>query len=83
MDQDISLKELSLSHRLSGLLNEYSMENNSDTPDFILAEYMLNCLTAFNLATHRREQWYGRVCGSVKNSEPEKEGSRVEIAIEG
>jgi hypothetical protein len=74
MEQTISLKQLSLSQRLAGMINEYSLENSSDTPDFVLAEYMLNCLTAFNLATHRREQFYGRECGgSIKNSEPEKE----------
>lgn len=45
---------------LTALINRYSMENGSDTPDFILAEYMNYCLMAFNQAVMRREEWYGR-----------------------
>ena len=29
-------------------------------PDFILAEYLTDCLRAFDKATVRREEWYGR-----------------------
>ena len=35
------------------------MENRSNTPDFILAEYMLACLRAFEKASNDRQQWYG------------------------
>lgn len=42
------------------LINKYSMENESNTPDFILAIYLGNCLAAFNQATQQRETWYGR-----------------------
>ena len=35
-------------------------ENESNTPDFILAQYLESCLTAFNTATQQRENWYGR-----------------------
>ena len=45
---------------LQMLLNSYSKENGSDTPDFILAEYMVNCLNAFDVAANQREDWYGR-----------------------
>ena len=45
---------------LKNLLNKYSMENDSNTPDFILAEYMHACLVSFNIATRAREHWYGR-----------------------
>jgi len=40
------------------LLNRYSREQDSNTPDFILAEYMVACLCAFELASNRREVWY-------------------------
>ena len=43
---------------LQSLLNRYSMENASNTPDFILAEYLKNCLLAFNSASNARETWY-------------------------
>lgn len=48
---------------LASLLNRHSVENRSNTPDFILANYMARCLTAFELAIQDRENWYG-----VKNS---------------
>jgi hypothetical protein len=45
---------------LRDLINRHSRENESNTPDFILAQYVLGCLTAFNMATQQRETWYGR-----------------------
>jgi hypothetical protein len=44
---------------LEELINKYSKENGSDTPDFILAEYLYNCLLVFDVATIKRENWYG------------------------
>ncbi len=46
--------------QLTHLLNRYSKENDSNTPDFILAEYMKSCLKIFNTAVQQRETWYGR-----------------------
>ena len=45
---------------LEFLINSYSKEAGSDTPDFILAQYMDRCLENFNHAVARREGWYGR-----------------------
>ena len=45
---------------LAQLLNKYSTENGSDTPDYILARYLLDVLHAFDYAVKDREQWYGR-----------------------
>jgi hypothetical protein len=42
--------------RLESLINEYSKENESNTPDFILAEYMSTCLNAFSNAVYKREE---------------------------
>lgn len=42
------------------LINRESVENGSDTPDFILAEYLCDCLEAFDRAVTAREKWYGR-----------------------
>jgi len=41
------------------LLNRTSMESGSNTPDFILARYLLDCLLAFDNAVTSRENWYG------------------------
>ncbi len=42
------------------LLNRHSAENASNTPDFVLAQYLLTCLGAFNAACRQRDEWYGR-----------------------
>ena len=47
-------------HELKTILNRYIMENDSDTPDFILATYMMECLHAYNKALQNREKWYRR-----------------------
>lgn len=41
------------------LINMHSMENGSNTPDFILAQYLMQCLEVFDEATNRRAEWYG------------------------
>jgi hypothetical protein len=45
---------------LMQLLNKYSKENTSNTPDWILSEYMQDALEAYNKAVAKRERWYGR-----------------------
>ena len=40
-------------------INRASAENESNTPDFILSEYLTDCLTAFDKASNSREKWYG------------------------
>lgn len=49
-----------LRDELATLLNSKSMENRSNTPDFILADYLVQCLIAFDDGAARREKWYGR-----------------------
>lgn len=44
---------------LAGLLNKFSMENDSNTPDYILARYLLQCLRAYESAKRSNEQWHG------------------------
>lgn len=46
---------------LTSLINRYSLENGSNTPDFILAQYLVDCIGNFNKTMKRRETWYG--CG--------------------
>ncbi len=41
-------------------INRASAENSSNTPDFILAEFLLDCLAAFDKASRAREKWYGK-----------------------
>lgn len=43
---------------LETLINSNSMENGCNTPDFILATFLTNCLIAFDTAVRHREKWY-------------------------
>jgi hypothetical protein len=42
---------------LENLINRHSKENGSNTPDFILADYLGDCLDAFDKAVTRRKKW--------------------------
>ncbi len=53
------MKKTELEQKLTALLNTESREQDSNTPDYILAEYMMACLDAFELASNKREAWYG------------------------
>lgn len=50
---------------LETLVNRYSRENGSDTPDFILADYLTACLAAWDAGLQAREKWYGRPIGGT------------------
>jgi len=43
---------------LEELINKNSLENNSNTPDFVLAEFLHGCLKAFDTAVNEREKWH-------------------------
>jgi hypothetical protein len=45
---------------LEHAINYHSMESGSSTPDFVLAQYLADCLTAFDKAVTHRGAWYGR-----------------------
>lgn len=49
-----------LQQAIQNIINRYSREKKSNTPDFILAEYLMKCLDAFEWASNRREAWYGK-----------------------
>ncbi len=40
------------------IINRNSIENDSNTPDFILAEYLVNCLENFGATVIHRDDWY-------------------------
>lgn len=55
---------------LQHLINRCSWENRSNTPDFILAEYVYECLCSFEDASNAREKWYGKKLQINTGSEP-------------
>jgi len=54
------LKDQKFQKEIESVLNRYSRENASNTPDFILAQYLTSCLAAWNTGVQQRETWYGR-----------------------
>ena len=65
VDDDVEGTTMSdFREELRSLINRQSRENISDTPDFILAKYLNECLAAFDSAVIAREHWYGRKVGN-------------------
>ena len=52
-------EKLTFQEELENLINKHSQENGSDTPDFILARYMNDCLDAYNTAVKSRDKHFG------------------------
>jgi hypothetical protein len=44
---------------LTNLINCYSIENESNTPDYVLAAYIRNCLNSIKVFTNARDSYYG------------------------
>ncbi len=44
---------------LEELINKHSKENDTNTPDFILANYVNDCLYVYETAVLARDKWYG------------------------
>jgi hypothetical protein len=49
---------MELREELQMILNQCCAENESNTPDFILAQYLFNCLSAFDSAVKARDDFY-------------------------
>lgn len=56
--------------KLEHLLNAECKDNKSNTPDFILADYLISCLDAFDQGINAREIWYGRSVNVLGITEP-------------
>lgn len=62
---------MSLEKELAAAINRVSAENGSNTPDWILGEFLANVVAAWDSAINRRESYYGvkmEPCGG--QSEP-------------
>lgn len=52
---------LSLRKEIEVAINRNCAEGPSNTPDFILAEFLTDCLAAFDKTQKRRAEWYGHM----------------------
>lgn len=41
-------------------INKNCIESGSNTPDFILSDYLVNCLLAYERIHQANESWYGK-----------------------
>jgi len=57
-----------LYNEISSVLNKHSAESGSNTPDYVLAQFLLESMTAFNAATNRRDAHYNgsAIAGGAK-----------------
>lgn len=53
-----------LEQAIERAINAFSAEGGSDTPDFLLAEFLVRVLGCWNAGIVARERWYGRPPGS-------------------
>ena len=53
-------EETEFERELKELINKHSVENDSDTPDWLLAKYLTGCLTVYTSVVMAREKWYNR-----------------------
>jgi len=56
---EIVSRSTMFTRELTSLLNKYSKENGSNTPDYILASYLEGCLRVFNYTTKARSEFNG------------------------
>jgi hypothetical protein len=48
-------KEIQL--ELAAVLNRYSMDAACNTPDFVLAEYLVDCIASYRKAKEANDKW--------------------------
>ena len=44
---------------LAEVMNRHGLDSNTNTPDYILADYLFGCLAAFSCSTKCRDIWFG------------------------
>ena len=53
---------------LTYLINKHSLENDSNTPDFVLAEYLVGCLESYNKSIKLKDGFYNKSTDNKKMS---------------
>jgi hypothetical protein len=57
-DEKLSKDLKSFEKSLEYELNRFGIDNHYNTPDFILARYLMSCLTAFAIAQNDNATWH-------------------------
>lgn len=48
-----------LRRELARVLNVHDVDNLANTPDFVLADYLVGCLAAYTAAKECNDEWHG------------------------
>lgn len=56
--QEIGMPSEEFRSELAALLNRHSSENGSDTPDFLLADFLCGCIIGWNASVRARDKWW-------------------------
>jgi hypothetical protein len=51
-------EENSFRKDLEKLINTHSKDNCTNTPDFLLANFLISCMDAFDLTVRKRDDWF-------------------------
>jgi len=70
-------KRATVVREFASVINRNSLENDSNTPDFILAQYLVDCLMAWNRTINVRAGWYGKPLESPGGPPPQQPESAV------
>lgn len=71
---------LEFKEELEKLINRHSMENGSDTPDYILCEFLTASIRAFDTATKGRDWWYREDEGEISRLKADLAVAREALA---
>jgi len=63
---ELDCSQENLRVELTGIINRFSLDTVSSTPDFILADYLLACLDAYNKTANSRNSWYNGTANEDK-----------------
>ncbi len=78
-------RDADLAREFARAINRASRENESDTPDWILGEYLVAALRAFEIASNQRVNWWndGKPPAEEPAPQPEAPSAAGQVAVAG
>jgi hypothetical protein len=58
MDKQNKDNRTDFEKELEVLINKHNVEKDSNTPDFLIATYLMGCLQNWNISVKNREEWF-------------------------
>lgn len=64
---------MTFQEELTNLINKHSLENESNTPDYILAEFLKGALDIYNTTMKKRGKWHSADIKSMVSYDLDRE----------